>query len=98
MTRGERKQLRVKPSYGFAHPDCRMAPPKGVDAAQAALFELQLLDWVPGDQVRGRDRMGRGHGQTVGEGGGGGCQGQLHLRGCFVRAGSAAALLGPCRQ
>jgi len=51
MTRGGRKVVRTGPSYGFSHPDCRMAPPKGVDAKQTLAFDIELLGWVPADKV-----------------------------------------------
>lgn len=53
MTRGERKAVRVKPGYGFAHPDCRLDPPGGAPPGEALVFELTLLDWVPADKVWG---------------------------------------------
>ncbi|KAI8469652.1 MAG: hypothetical protein J3K34DRAFT_512676 [Monoraphidium minutum] len=52
MSRRARKVVRVGPAYGFSHPDCRMAPPRGVDVAQALSFDIELLDWVDADKVR----------------------------------------------
>ena len=53
MTRRSRKIVRVGAAYGFAHPDCLMAPPKGVDPAQTLSFDMELVDWVSADKVGG---------------------------------------------
>ena len=53
MARGGRKVVRARPDYGYAHPDCGMAPPKGVDAARALAFDLELLGTVSGEAARG---------------------------------------------
>lgn len=45
MTRGERVVVQARPEYGYAHPDCGLAPPPGAAADAAFAFDLQLLNW-----------------------------------------------------
>ncbi|WIA13375.1 hypothetical protein OEZ85_006955 [Tetradesmus obliquus] len=53
MTRGMRKRLRVQPSYGYQHPECKMVPPAGVPSGSSVLqFDLKLVNWYPKDEVR----------------------------------------------
>jgi hypothetical protein len=53
MTRGMRKRLKVQPSYGYQHPECKMAPPAGVPSSSSVLqFDLKLVNWYPKDEVR----------------------------------------------
>ncbi|KAF6261061.1 hypothetical protein COO60DRAFT_1637104 [Scenedesmus sp. NREL 46B-D3] len=53
MTRGMRKRLKVRPSYGYQHPECKMVPPAGVPSSSSVLqFELMLVNWYPKDEVR----------------------------------------------
>jgi hypothetical protein len=52
MTRGMRKRLKVQPSYGYQHPECKMVPPPGVPSSSSALqFDLKLVNWYPKDEV-----------------------------------------------
>ncbi|GAX74288.1 hypothetical protein CEUSTIGMA_g1737.t1 [Chlamydomonas eustigma] len=44
--------LKVKPSYGFQHPDCQMKPPNGVPVDEILCFEIQLVRWYPAAQVK----------------------------------------------
>ena len=43
--------LKVKPSYGYRHPECSMLPPEGVPADDTLCFEIQLVQWYPAEQV-----------------------------------------------
>ncbi|WIA33522.1 hypothetical protein OEZ86_006647 [Tetradesmus obliquus] len=53
MTRGMRKRLKVQPSYGYQHPECKMVPPAGVPSDSSVLqFDLKLVNWYPKDEVR----------------------------------------------
>ena len=45
--------LKVKPSYGYKHPDCTMPAPEGVPTDDVLCFELQLAQWYPASQVSG---------------------------------------------
>lgn len=40
--------LKVKPSYGYEHPDCNMVAPPGVPPGEPLVFELQLVQWYSG--------------------------------------------------
>jgi hypothetical protein len=40
--------LKVKPSYGYEHPDCSMVAPPGVPPGEPLVFELQLVKWYSG--------------------------------------------------
>jgi hypothetical protein len=52
MTRGMRKRLKVQPSYGYQHPECKMVPPAGVPSGNSVLqFDLKLVNWYPKDEV-----------------------------------------------
>jgi hypothetical protein len=49
-----RKRLKVQPSYGYQHPECKMAPPAGVPSSSSVLqFDLKLVNWYPKDEVGG---------------------------------------------
>ncbi len=52
MNKGQRKALRIQPGYGYQHPDCDFEAPKGVPAKQPLNFDLQLVRWYPGKDVR----------------------------------------------
>jgi hypothetical protein len=52
MSRGGRKSLKVRPDYGYQHPDCKLQAPEGVPAGQQLMFDLQLVNWYAGDTVR----------------------------------------------
>mmetsp|Transcript_1261 Transcript_1261/g.3505 ORF Transcript_1261/g.3505 Transcript_1261/m.3505 type:complete len:651 (-) Transcript_1261:236-2188(-) len=52
MRKGGTCALRVRPSYGWHHPDCKLAAPPGVDTRTTLAFTLTLLGWTPADQVR----------------------------------------------
>lgn len=54
MSRGGRKLVQTGPAYGYAHPDTRLPPPAGVDPNQRLGFDLELLGWVPAEQVKCR--------------------------------------------
>lgn len=43
--------LKVKPSYGYRHPECTMPAPEGVPADETLCFEIQLVQWYPAEQV-----------------------------------------------
>ena len=43
--------VKVKPSYGYQHPECGMRPPEGVPADETLCFEIQLVQWYPAEQV-----------------------------------------------
>ena len=43
--------LKVKPSYGYRHPDCSMPAPTGVPSDETLCFELQPVHWYPAEQV-----------------------------------------------
>ena len=43
--------LKVKPSYGYRHPDCSMPAPVGVPSDETLCFELQPVHWYPAEQV-----------------------------------------------
>jgi hypothetical protein len=51
MTKGQVNRLRIKPSYGFRHPLCKMPPPPGVPAGQPLACTLELVELVSGQQV-----------------------------------------------
>lgn len=54
MRRGGQTACKVKPEYGYRHPDCRLQPPNpAVVAAAGGLlhFELHLLNWYPDREV-----------------------------------------------
>lgn len=53
MTAGERRKLKVKPEYGYMHPDCQMQPPPGVSKRQATEFDIELLSFKLAGKVRG---------------------------------------------
>jgi hypothetical protein len=42
--------LKVKPSYGYLHPDCGMPAHEGVPTDETLCFELQLVHWYPAGQ------------------------------------------------
>ncbi len=44
--------LRVRPSYGYLHPECQMEPPPGVDSTLPLMFDLQLLQCFSDAEVR----------------------------------------------
>lgn len=47
-----RKRLKVQPSYGYQHPECKMVPPAGVPSDSSVLqFDLKLVNWYPKDEV-----------------------------------------------
>jgi hypothetical protein len=52
MSKGSRKSLKVRPDYGYQHPDCKMQPPPGLPAGQRYVFDLQLVNWYPANVVR----------------------------------------------
>lgn len=52
MHKGQVCMLKIKPSYGYRHPDCSMEPPSSVPADEPLSFEMQLLEWYPAARVR----------------------------------------------
>jgi len=52
MSVGQRSLLKVRPSFGYMHPDCQMAPPPGVVASQQLAFDIQLVQIYPDTEVR----------------------------------------------
>lgn len=51
MTKGQKSALKVRPSYGFHHPDCKMKAPPGVPSNQRLNFLITLVQWYSADQV-----------------------------------------------
>uniref|UniRef100_A0A7S3VGN7 peptidylprolyl isomerase n=1 Tax=Dunaliella tertiolecta TaxID=3047 RepID=A0A7S3VGN7_DUNTE len=52
MSEGQRSMLKVRPSFGYLHPDCQMEPPPSVDATQQLAFDLQLVQHYSDTEVR----------------------------------------------
>jgi hypothetical protein len=53
--RGERFMLVLQPSFGFAHPDCKLQLPLGNHIKTVLHCDIQLLTWYP--KVRPHSRM-----------------------------------------
>lgn len=51
MTKEQVNRLKIKPSYGFRHPLCKMPAPPGVPTGQLLTCTLELVDVVSGQQV-----------------------------------------------
>ncbi len=52
MTKGQRNVLKIKPSYGFQHPHCKMPVPHGVPPGQLLTCRLELVDFIGQQQAR----------------------------------------------
>jgi hypothetical protein len=51
MHEGGRVALKVRPSYGFHHPTCKMPPPPGVNTRQVLGIDMELVRWLPAKSV-----------------------------------------------
>jgi hypothetical protein len=65
MTQSQVNRLKIKPSYGFRHPLCKMPTPPGVPAGQPLTCTLELVDIVPGQKVCAQDLTAGMHTPSV---------------------------------
>eukprot|EP00798_Chlamydomonas_sp_ICE-L_P005152 gene5152-34966_t len=74
MSKGQRNMLKLKPTYGYKHPDCTMQPPRGVSASLASTatlsFDLQLVSWHPAAEVKAIGEDGDKYRRMLSEGAG----------------------------